>query len=195
MIPRRGQRRVEAVYRPTQQSLTKNGVWHPLEIDLTKLHDLFRENVLNALLRKELITEEVADNMLSWEHSGFNVWSGEPFTEPDLWLFLARYLKKSPVSLDRMSVTESGLVSIIKKSDNETRVFTPLEFLAELSSITSTPSPAPSAKVQMKIVAFIHDANEITALARNRGIQPYRAPPPLVATTKQALQQIIPFYE
>jgi len=31
----------------------------------------------------------------------------------------------------------------------------------------------------MKIVAFIHDPKEISAIAKNRGIQPYRAPPPL----------------
>jgi hypothetical protein len=31
----------------------------------------------------------------------------------------------------------------------------------------------------MKIVAYIHDPKEISAIAKNRGILPYRAPPPL----------------
>jgi len=36
----------------------------------------------------------------------------------------------------------------------------------------------------MKIVAFIHDPKEISAIAKNRGIQMYRAPPGLTATAK-----------
>ena len=74
--------------------------------------------------------------MLSWEHTGFNVWSGEPFTDPDTRKFLGRYLKKSPTSLERMSIRDDGKIGITRKTDDfdETRIFDPLEFLAELSS-------------------------------------------------------------
>ena len=78
-----------------------DGVFHQLiEIDIEKLHNCFQQNVFNALLQKELITQDVVDNMLSWEHSGFNVWSGEPFTDPDTTEYshlepVARMLPKS----------------------------------------------------------------------------------------------------
>jgi hypothetical protein len=36
----------------------------------------------------------------------------------------------------------------------------------------------------MKIVAFLHDPKEISAIAKNRSIQPYRAPPPLTVAAK-----------
>ena len=114
-----------------------DGTFHQLtEIDIEKLHNCFQQNVFNALLKQELITQDVVDNMLSWEHSGFNVWSGEPFTDPDTRRFLGRYLKKSPVSLERMSIRDDGQIGIAKKGDDfdETRLFDPLEFLAELSS-------------------------------------------------------------
>ena len=114
-----------------------NGEFHQLpEIDIVKLHNCFQQNVFNALHKQELITQDVVDNMLSWEHSGFNIWSGEPFTDPDTRRFLGRYLKKSPVSLERMSIRENGQIGITRKTDDfdETRLFDPLEFLAELSS-------------------------------------------------------------
>jgi hypothetical protein len=51
-------------------TVDENGTFHQLtELDIKKLHDLFAKNVLNALLEKELISQDVLDNMLSWEHS------------------------------------------------------------------------------------------------------------------------------
>ena len=73
-------------------TIDENGTFHQLtEIDIEKLHNCFQQNIFNALLKQELITQDVVDNMLSWEHSGFNVWSGEPFTDPDTRKFLGRY--------------------------------------------------------------------------------------------------------
>jgi len=119
-----------------------NGAFRQLpEIDIKQLHNCFQQNVFNALLKQELITQDIVDNMLTWEHSGFNVWSGEPFTDTDTRRFLGRYLKKSPVSLQRMSIRDDGKIGITRKTDDcepsfgfdETRLFDPLEFLAELS--------------------------------------------------------------
>lgn len=234
-------------------TVDENGSFQQLtEIDLKKLHDSFQQNVFNALLKQELVTQDVVDNMLSWEHSGFNVWCGEPFTDPDTRRFLGRYLKKSPVSLDRMSIQEDGSITVARKTDNldETRSFDPLEFLAELSShipnvweqttryygvfaartrglhatrklkqlspiLLDEPRPAaskhwatwlkkiynvdpllcPQCRSQMKIVAFIHDSKEISAIAKNRGFQPYRAPPPLKAPRKILESTLIPIWE
>ena len=237
-------------------TVDENGAFYQLlELDIDKLHRCFQQNVFNALLKQELITPEVVENMSGWQHSGFNVWSGEPFTDPDTRKFLGRYLKKSPVSLERMTIRNDGQIGITRKTDDcepsfgfdETRLFDPLEFLAELSSHlpnvweqttryfgvyaartrgaadktveTKAASPlppdqpdeqktpvskywatwikkiydvdpllCPRCQSQMKIVAFIHDHKEISAIIKNRGIPPYRAPPPL--TQKSTISQI-----
>ena len=65
---------------------------------------------------------------------------GEPIEPEDekARLFVARYLKKSPVSLKRLELIESGAEPIVryrsfKENLAEHRDFTPLQFLAELS--------------------------------------------------------------
>ena len=78
--------------------------------------------------------------MKSWEHSGFSVYVSEAI-EPDSTdslHFLARYLKRCPISLERLSIDESGgepVVKYVSYRDDEVsaRKFSPLEFLAELS--------------------------------------------------------------
>jgi hypothetical protein len=147
-----------------------------------------------------------------------------------------------------MSIRDDGKIGITRKTDDfdETRLFDPLEFLAELSShipniweqttryfgifaartrgshatkklklkndttllldqpvepippaskywatwikkiYNVDPLLCPKCQAQMRIVAFLHDPKEISAIAKNRGIQMYRAPPPLTASTKAA---------
>jgi hypothetical protein len=79
--------------------------------------------------------------MQSWSHSGFNVFVGEPFCDADARLFVARYLKKCPLSNKRLElIEESGevgdemIVRYHKIADDIAthRDFEPLEFLAEL---------------------------------------------------------------
>lgn len=78
--------------------------------------------------------------MKAWTHSGFNVYAAEAIRADDenARLFLGRYLKKAPVAQNRISIEESALeqtVVIQKPGDDqaETRSFSPLSFLAELS--------------------------------------------------------------
>jgi hypothetical protein len=119
----------------------KIGTFHPLqELDTAELESLFAENVFQALREENLITDETIENMRSWEHSGFSVFSAEPVAgdDRDARLFLARYLKKCPLSLSRMSLLQRdghSLVQYRRKLDDaeDIREFPPLEFLAELS--------------------------------------------------------------
>jgi len=103
----------------------------------------FADKIFNALLNAELITQDIVDNMRTWEHSGFNVFLAEstPAENRDARLFLARYLKRSPLSLERTTLLESALnptIRLTKKLDDTTqngelhRDLSPLEFLAEL---------------------------------------------------------------
>ena len=119
-----------------------NGQFHRLtQCDVTLIQAEFESQIFNALLKEKLITEETVTAMRSWEHSGFSVYSAEPIAanDHDARLFVARYLKKSPIALERLFIDESArepkIVCKRKLDDSEeTRSFSPLEFLAELSA-------------------------------------------------------------
>lgn len=123
-------------------AVDERGAFHELPtIDTELLESSFREKLFTSLLEKELITDDVVQNMRSWEHSGFNVYAGERISadNSDLRRFLARYLKKAPLALQRMAIVDNGLepeIVLSRKHDDgdETRSFSPLAFLAELSS-------------------------------------------------------------
>jgi hypothetical protein len=111
----------------------------PLQIDAEKLRGRFADNVLSALIDEELLTQEIVDNIKSWPHSGFSAFLGEPIAASDTKqrLFVARYLKKCPISNERLSLSTQGgetTVSLRAGRDGKTsvRTFSVLEFLAEL---------------------------------------------------------------
>jgi hypothetical protein len=125
--------------------------FHKLEsLDTDFLTRTFSELVFDALLERQLIDEQTVQSMKTWQHSGFNVWVGEPVdpTQSDARKFLARYLKKSPISLPRLACDELSRVELIehdagpvvrinKVTDDgscEFRDLAPLDFLAELSA-------------------------------------------------------------
>ena len=101
-------------------------------IDLERITRTFAEKVLGAFAVRELISDEVMSQILSQEHSGFSVWVGEPFTDAESARFVARYVERGPLSLERLSVREELVVYQTK--DGAEREFEPLEFLALLSS-------------------------------------------------------------
>ncbi len=75
------------------------------EVDGELLEANFPEKVFSFLLREERIEQSTIDSMKSWEHSGFNVFAGEPTLEDDenARLFLARYFKIAPLAAERKS--------------------------------------------------------------------------------------------
>jgi hypothetical protein len=113
------------------------------EVDTALLQEFFAEKVFAFLLEAELIDQDTIDSMKTWEHSGFNFFAGEPIggDDKDARLFLARYLKKAPLALERLSIDESGTEPVVRytkplddtEQDEMMRNLTPLEFLAELS--------------------------------------------------------------
>lgn len=117
------------------------GAFHRLEsVQLEYLTRRFQSRVLEALCAGNLIDRETVNNMLSWENSGFHVFVGEPIepSDQEARLYVARYLKKSPISLQRLELIESGPEPVVryhsyKENLTEQRDFAPLEFLAQLS--------------------------------------------------------------
>jgi len=66
--------------------------------------ELFQRTVLKAFVQQELIPQEVAENMLSWPHSGFHVHIGARLMPDDHHALDAtlRYAARAPVSLCRL---------------------------------------------------------------------------------------------
>ena len=88
----------------------------PEPVETDKLCELFSNGVFRALLEAELLDEETVTNMKSWSHSGFSVYLSEAI-EPensDSLHFLSRYLKRSPISLERLSIDEGAREPVVK---------------------------------------------------------------------------------
>ena len=67
----------------------------------------------------------------SGEHTGFSVWAGEPFQDEESEKFVARYIERGPVSLEKLRIDEHIITYTTK--DGTAHEFDELEFLALLS--------------------------------------------------------------
>lgn len=120
-------------------ALFVDGTFRELTIDTEKLQQLFSDKVFGALVDQELLSLETVQSMRNWPHSGFQVFLGEPIPSADIKqrLFTARYLKKCPISNQRLKlVQENGETTVSysakRNGVRETRIFVPLQFLAEV---------------------------------------------------------------
>ena len=70
--------------------------------------------------------------ILSQDHTGFGVWLGDPFHDKESEQFVARYIERAPLSLEKLSI-QDDIVTYTTK-DGAAHEFDALEFLAELSA-------------------------------------------------------------
>jgi hypothetical protein len=90
----------------------------PKDVDTKPLEDLFRVRVITMLVGEGLLSQERAENLLSWKNSGFSVHAGDPI-RPDQPLALervARYIIRNTFSLEKMRYDEEA-GTVIYKSD------------------------------------------------------------------------------
>ena len=106
-------------------------------IDQAKLTQVFAERVLSALHKHELINDDDVAQILSQEHSGFSVWVGEPFEDAESSRFVARYIERGPLSLEKLSIQDD--IVTYCTNDGRAHEFDALEFLALLSSHIAKP--------------------------------------------------------
>ena len=129
----------------TDGVLGSDGTFTPLPIhrnrDLAMLVEHFRREVLALLRRRDLLSEDDVETMLSWPHSGFAVHNDVKILPGDREgvIDLAKYLSRPPVALSRMRYggERDPLVRIRLKrphwrTGSRDLVFQPLEFLARL---------------------------------------------------------------
>ena len=117
------------------------------EPDPKEVEDAFRCEVLKLLKDAGKINDLVIENMMSWHHSGFNVYCGcviYPFDQEGLER-LAQYIIRAPISQERMmyvpaSESFDGVARVIYKAKDgrTTKTFMVLDWLAHL--ITHIPN-------------------------------------------------------
>jgi len=117
----------------------KNGMFYAANIDLDagRLEPLFRHKILSMLKKRGLITDRVIGLILSWRHTGFNVYCTDRIYPRDTKSMenLARYIIRASFSQERMNymVNES---KVIYKSKNgkDTKEFDVIDFIASIAS-------------------------------------------------------------
>ena len=120
-------------------SFLSDGTFVPFkEIDLGKLNLSFAGRVLAEFHKRELISEEDVAQILSQEHTGFSVWLGDAFEDKERTLFVARYIERCGLSLQKLSIDEDVVTYIT--NDGQAHEFDALEFLALLSLGVPKPS-------------------------------------------------------
>ena len=99
-------------YHPHLHGLLADGYWKDgvftrfLEVDLAAIEKAFAERVLAPLHKRELITDDDVAQILSQDHTGFGVWMGEPFHDKESEQFVARYIERAPLSLEKLSIQD-----------------------------------------------------------------------------------------
>jgi hypothetical protein len=111
----------------------KDGVFTRFtEVDLKALEQAFTKRVLAQLHKQELITDDDVVQILSQDHTEFGVWLSDPFHDKESEQFLALYIERAPLSLEKLSI-QDDIVTYTTK-DGAAHEFDALEFLAELSA-------------------------------------------------------------
>ena len=115
-----------------------NGMFRVVpRFETNQLEEIFRHNVFKMLLSKGKITQELVDMLMSWRHSGFNVYCG-PRIQPgydQAMENLARYIIRASFSQEQMTyIPEESKVIYQSKDGKQEKVFDALEWLSAMCS-------------------------------------------------------------
>ena len=102
-----------------------------------QLEHIFRHKIFKMLLSKGNITEELIDMLMTWRHSGFNVFCGPRIQpgEQEAMENLARYIIRASFSQERMTyIPEKSEVVYQSKDGKEEKIFDALEWIAAMCS-------------------------------------------------------------
>lgn len=117
----------------TDGVLLPGGTFHRLpNFSNEKFTEVFSVKVPALMHRVGLIDYDRIELIQTWEHSGFSVWAGPPMESDEAVKFIARYIDRGPVSLQKLSI-EDSLVSYLT-DDGPAKKLDPLEFLARLQA-------------------------------------------------------------
>jgi hypothetical protein len=105
-------------------------------IDDSRLAELFAREVLEFLVHKELLSHELAERLLSWRHTGFNVHSRVRAKTKREAERVGKYMIRPLLSLERLSLDEreGQVVYRYGKEAGELERMDYLEFIARVVS-------------------------------------------------------------
>ncbi|MDH4272539.1 MAG: transposase [Candidatus Aminicenantes bacterium] len=121
----------------TEGGVDEAGLFHKIpRIDDTRLAELFAREVLADLVRKELLSPEWADRLLSWRHTGFNVHSRVRARTKREAEQVGKYMIRPLLSLERLSLDEREAQVGYRygKEANDLERMDYLEFIARVTS-------------------------------------------------------------
>ncbi len=101
------------------------------------LEHIFQHKLLRMLLSKGKITQDLINILLSWRHSGFNIFCGPRIHPRDEEVMenLTRYIIRASFSQDRMTyIQEEAKVVYQSKDAKDHKLFDALEWLAAMCS-------------------------------------------------------------
>ncbi len=77
--------------------------------DIDVMTEMFRLELLTLMVKRKVLPPEVADNLMSWQNSGFHVYATDPFDPADTQTLTNRlaYAYRLPAPLNRLSFTPS----------------------------------------------------------------------------------------
>ena len=117
------------------------GTFHSIPIKNTSnLTELFRRRVISYFVKKKLLNEKFARNLLSWKHSGFSVDNSIliPAQDQKARTGLSQYIARHPVSLNKIIYIPEKAKVLYKTKYNDyfgenIQLFTATNFIAELT--------------------------------------------------------------
>jgi hypothetical protein len=121
----------------TEGGVDEAGLFHKiLRIDDSRLASLLAREVLSGLVRKELLSPEWAERILSWQHTGFNVHSRVRAKTKREAERVGKYMVRPLLSLERLSLDEreGQVVYRYGKDRGEAEAMDYLEFIARVTS-------------------------------------------------------------
>ncbi|MFH1730012.1 MAG: transposase [Pseudomonadota bacterium] len=113
----------------------ENITFHPCnDWNVSKITQFFREILIKLMVKKEVLSEKLSDNLLSWKHSGFHVHASDPFDLDDREGLISRlsYAGRPPVAVSRLEYKNN--IVYYKTKNGLTLSFSPLDFIALITS-------------------------------------------------------------
>ena len=100
----------------------------------------FRRTVIRFFLQKKLINERLAENLLTWRHSGFSIDNGVkiPASSQKAREALSQYISRPPLSLSKIVFEETTGIVIYYSGYNDyfkknQQLFTVLDFICNVT--------------------------------------------------------------
>jgi hypothetical protein len=114
----------------------RDGTFHTLwRLDLEAVAEEFRRLVIQALQKARRLSDDFAESLLTWEHSGFSVKAGRQSAPREASRIeeVGRYLARAPMPQDLPEILPDGQVLVPTPPDPRTGatevILDPLEFL------------------------------------------------------------------